>query len=551
MRVLTSLLLLLSLICCTKKETQGPSQQQGPVELTVQVGEEIRYLDPQKATGISSSHINVNLFAGLFDYDPKTNEPVKDMVDSYTQSADSRVWTFKLRKDYYWVSYEQGKVVKKRPITAHDFVYSYQRVLSPELASEYSYMLYIFKNAKAYNEGKIKDANQVGVKALDDYTLEITMEGSVAAFLNYLPHHSFVAVPKEPIEKYGDQWITAGKIWTSGPFTFKEWKLKDRISVVKNPFYHEAQDIQPELIHFKFIGTYSSEAVRAFRAGETDIDLMDPPSSEIQPLKQAGSLDIARLLASYFVRINITKKPLDDVRVRRALALVAPRAELIKYVMKAGQLPLGSIVPDAFETYTPATFEGYTLAQKEKIVLAQKLLAEAGYPEGKGFPQLNYVYNTAETHQKVAVVLAKAWKEHLGITVNPLNQEWKVYLNTQKSMDYELLRAGWVGDYNDPVNFLDMFLTNSGNNNTGFANQEYDNLVAQAQKEGDQAKRSKMMEQAEAILMKVIPAIPLFNYTTLLLSQDYISGVYANKLDQHPLKSVKIDLAKRKKFKTH
>ncbi|MBP9673570.1 MAG: peptide ABC transporter substrate-binding protein [Bacteriovoracaceae bacterium] len=517
-------------------------------ELNVQVGEEIRHLDPQQSTGISSAHIHINLFVGLYSYDHKSAGPVAEMAESYTQNKSASVWTFKLKKNYFWVQNVNGVVVKKRPVTAHDYVYSYQRILSPKLASEYGYMLYIIKNAELYNQGQIKDASQVGIKALDDYTLQFTLVGSVPSLLSYLPHHSFCAVPKEPIEKHGENWVAKENIWTSGSFAFKDWELKNKITIIKNPFFPNTKENQIDLVNFKFIGTYSAEAVRSFRAGEIDIDFMAPPSSEISPLKKAGTLKIARQIAMYFVRLNTTRKPFNDVRVRKALALVAPREEIVNYVMKAGQEPSYSLVPNTFKTYKPETFVDAKMPFPKRLELAKKLLAEAGYPEGKGFPKVNYVYNTAETHQKVAVVLSKAWKEHLGISVEPLNQEWKVYLASQSSMDFDTLRAGWVADYEDPMNFLDMFLSQSGNNRTGFKNKEYDKLIAQAQIEKNLEKRNKIMQQAEKIIMNEVPIIPLFTYTTLNLVQNYISGFYANKLDQHQLRFVKIDMNKKENF---
>lgn len=520
---------------------------QARVVLNVQDGEEIRYLDPQKATGVGSAHIGINLFAGLYEYHHKTGEPTKEIAKSFTKNKDSSVWTFKLRDDFYWVSYKNGKVNKERQITADDVVYSYRRMVSPALASEYAYMLFVIKNAEKINKGEIKDVSQLGVRKVDKFTVEITMEGSVPSFVSYLPHHSFHLVPKEPIEQHKEKWIESGKIWTSSAFAFKEWKLKERISVVKNPYYHGAKEVQPEEINFNFIGTYSTDAVRAFKAGKTDIDLMPPPTSEIAPLTKSGHLIAARQLGTYFVRVNITKHPgLKDKRVRKALALTLPRKKIVKYVMKTGQIPTYSFVPNAFKGYKPARFTN-TKSYKARVKEAKKLLAEAGYPNGKGLPQINYLYNTAETHQKVAVVIAKAWKDELGVNAKPLNQEWKVYLNSQKQLDYDTSRSGWVADMTDPMNFLEMFITDGGNNNTGFSNKEYDKLINLARGENDLMKRNKIMEKAEAILMEELPVLPLFNYTSVNLAQKYIKGFYANKLDQHALKYVKIDLNARNK----
>jgi oligopeptide transport system substrate-binding protein len=530
-------------IACKKENPKGANK----VVLNIQNGEEIRHLDPQLSTGIGSAHIAINLFSGLYEYHHKTGSPEKDLALSFTKNESSTEWTFKLKKGTSWVKYENGEVKKKRPVTAHDIVYSYRRMLSPELASEYAYMLYILKNGEKYNKGEIKDVSQLGVKAIDDYTVKLTLEGPVPSLISYLPHHSFHVVPQEPIEKFKEKWISKENIWTNGPFAFKNWKLKDKIVLVKNPHYPDAKDIQADEINFKFIGGYSTDAVRAFRAGKIDIDMMSPPTSEIGPLKRSGNLVAARQLGTYYIMVNTKKEMLKDKRVRKALALVIDRKKIVKYIMKAGQQPTYSLVPNAFQGYGPQPLTS-TESYEGKLKEAKKLMAEAGYPEGKGFPTVNYLYNTAETHQKVAVSVAKQWSNALGIKIKPLNQEWKVYLNSRKSFDYDLARAGWVADMEDPMNFLDMFVTDGGNNSTGFSHPQYDELIRKARIENDLNKRSKMLEQAEKILMSELPVIPLFTYTSLNLKQKYISGFYANKLDQHSLKHVKIDTLKRKEL---
>ena len=543
--------LLMATICATsltnvacKKEEPKETKK---VVLNVQNGEEIRHLDPQLATGIGSAHIGINLFSGLYEYNHKTGAPEKDLVVSFSKNKSSTEWTFKIKKDLMWVKYENGQVKKQRPVTAQDIVYSYRRMLSPELASEYAYMLYVIKNGEGYNKGKIKDASKIGVEAIDDTTVKLTLEGPVPSLISYLPHHSFHIVPKEPIEKFKEKWITKENIWTNGPFAFKDWQLKDKIVLVKNPYFPSAKDIQADEVNFKFIGAYSTDAVRAFRAGKIDIDYMSPPTSEIGPLKKSGNLVAARQLGTYYVMVNTKKEVLKDKRVRKALALAVDRKKIVKYIMKAGQQATYSLVPDAFNGYKPQPLTT-TQTYDERVKEAKKLMAEAGYPDGKGFPAVGYLYNTAETHQKVAVSVAKQWENALGIKIKPLNQEWKVYLNSRKSFDYDLARAGWVADMEDPINFLDMFVTDGGNNSTGFSHPQYDELIKKARIENDLTKRSKILEQAENILMSEVPVIPLFTYTSLNLKQKYISGFYANKLDQHALKHVKIDTAKRKEL---
>ena len=516
------------------------------VILNVQNGEEIRHLDPQLATEVGSAHININLFPGLYEYGHEKGEPVKGLAISHTVNADSTVWTFKIRTDYPWVKMENGAPKKMRMLNAHDIVYSFQRILNPATVSEYAYMLYILKNGEEFNKGKITDATQLGVKALDDSTVQLTLAGSVPSLIQYLPHHSFHVVAKEPIEQFKEKWIAKENIWTAGPFMLNDWKLKDRIVLGKNPFYPGAKDVQVDEVNFHFIGTYSPEAVRAFRAGKIDLDLQPPPTSDLAELIKAKHLKVARQLGTYFVRVNVKNKPFNDARVRKALALTIPREEIVKFVMKSGQIPTYSFVPNAFEGYTAPKLTSLT-DEAAQLAEAKKLLAEAGYPDGKGFPPSKYLYNTAENHKKVAVVLSKAWKEKLGIDVEPYNQEWKVYLNSQTNLDYQISRAGWVADMADPMNFIEMFITDGGNNNTGYSNTDYDALIKQARIEQNLTKRNKLMEKAEEILMRDLPIMPIFNYTSQSLVQHYVTGFHANKMDQHALKFVKVDLAMRDK----
>ncbi len=521
------------------------------VVLNVQVGEEIRYLDPQLASGLSSAQININIFSGLYQYHNQNATPVNDLAISHTKNITSSEWTFKLRKDVYWISYKGGKVVKHRPVTAHDVVYSYQRILSPKLASEYAYMLYIIKNAELYNKGRIKDKDKLGVIALDDYTVRIILQGPVPSLISYLPHHSFGVVPREPIEKFKEKWVKSGNLWSSGPFTLKEWKLKERLTLVKNPYYRGAKNIQSDTIHFRFIGHTSADAVRAFKAGEIDIDLSTPPAASVRDLLKSGHLKVARQLGTYFLRFNTNKKPFDDERVRKALSLAIPRKQITKYITKVGEKPIYSLVPSSFTGYNAYSFISPKESFKKRIQTARDLLKQAGYEQGKGFPKFKYLYNTSESHQKIAVLIAKTWEKELGIKAEPINQEWKVYLNQQNLLNYDVCRAGWIADMEDPMNFLELFITDGGNNNTGFSDTTYDDLISKARIEGDLTVRNRLMEKAEKILMKSMPIAPVFEYTTVNVVQKYIKGFYANKMDQHLFSHVKIDLKQRKTLYPH
>ena len=256
---------------------------------------------------------------------------------------------------------------------------------------------------------------------------------------------------------------------------------------------------------------------------------------------------MARQLGTYFVRINLNTPGLEKAAVRRALALTIPRKKIARYVLKGGQQPAWSFIPDSFKGYKPVVFASAKVPWKERVKEARRLLADAGYPGGKGLPEITYVYNTSETHKSIGVVLARNWQKELGIRVKPLNQEWKVYLKNQHMKNYEMQRSGWVADMDDPLNFAEMFITGGGNNNTGFSNKEYDRLITAARIEGDAGRRNELIAGAEKILMRELPVLPVVNYTSINMRQRYIKGLYANKFDQHPLAPVKIDLEARRK----
>lgn len=486
-------------------------------------GTEPQTIDPALMTGHPEIMIALQIFEGLTAYDPKTVEPVPAMAESWTVSGDGLVWRFILRSGITW---SDGT-----PITAQTFKDSWLRALAPETAAEYAYQLYVIKNAEAYNAGKAK-ASDVGIKVVDDRTLEVTLENPTPYFLQLTAFATYMPVPLHVIKKVGDRWILPENLVVNGPFKIKEWIPNQKIVLVKNENYWDKAKVKLEQVEFYAIED-NNTALEKYLNNELDW-LPTVPTDRVTEMLKHPDTKVAPQLAVYFYRFNTKEPVLQDPRVRRALYLSIDRKYIVENVLKAGQQPAYNFVPPLVG-YTP--FVG----EKENVAKAKKLLAEAGFPEGKGFPKLTILYNTSEGHKKIAEAIQQMWKKNLGIDVNLENQEWKVYLDRVSKLQYQIARAGWIGDYPDPNTFLDMFVTDGGNNSTGYSNPKYDELIKQAAQEKDPKKRMAIFRQVEEILMTDLPVMPIYFYVNIHMWKPYVKGVYMNSLDLHPLKEAYLE----------
>ena len=523
------------LLGCTKKETLVESGIRDKV-FHLGNGAAPKDLDPQIVTGVPESRIMYALFEGLVMADPKTLAPIPGVAESWEVSNNGLTYTFKLNKNAKW---HNGDTV-----TAHDFVYSWMRELSPGLGAEYAYTLFVLKNGEAFNKGEVKDFSQVGVKAIDDHTLKVDLAGPTPYFLKLLSHQSTFPVHKATIEKFGKM-ETAGTKWTragnhvgNGPFQLSDWQLNKVIKVKKYAGYWDAAKVRLNEIHFYAIPSIEVEE-RTFRAGQLHATYeVGAEKIAYWKKKENSPLRITAYLGTYYYRMNVTRPPLDNLKVRKALSMSIDREAITKYVTKAGQIPTYSFVP-------PNT-GGYNSRHKVEgnVEKAKKLLAEAGYPEGKGFPKIEILYNTLELHQSVAEAIQQMWKKNLGINVVLTNQEWKVYLDSQRKLNYYLSRAGWIGDYTDPNTFMDMWVTNGGNNQTGWSNKEYDRLIAQAAVTGDEIQRMELFQQAEKILLEEQPVLPIYTYVKKRLFHPSVKGWERNVLDLPVYKNIYLEASK-------
>ena len=494
-------------------------------------GTEPASLDPHIATGVPEHHIMSSVMEGLVLKDRRSLEPRPGVAESWTISDDGRVYTFKLRDDARWSNGD--------PHIANDYVWSWWRALQPALGNQYAYMLFPIKNAKRYYDRETEDFGDVGVKALDQRTLQVTLTNPTPYFLQLLDHYSLFPVHQATIEKFGNadqrgtRWSYEGNLVSNGPFKLDEWKINRHITVTRNLHYWDNDNVALNGIVFKPVENTVTEE-RMFRAGQLHVT-SSVPADKISTYRKSNSteLKIAPYLGTYFYRLNIKTPQLQDRRVRRALGMAIDREKLVENITKGGQIPAYTMTPPGTMGYYPKS----TLAFDPEG--AKNLLSEAGYPNGEGFPAIEILYNTNEGHRKIAVALQEMWKEYLNIDIKLLNQEWKVYLATESAGDYQISRGGWIGDYVDPNNFLDMFLCGGGNNRTGWCNEEYDRLILEvAPSQSSHEERLAVFQQAETMLLDDMPIIPVYTYTSLKLVDSSVENLDGNIMNQAMYKDI-------------
>ncbi|HWD21032.1 MAG TPA: peptide ABC transporter substrate-binding protein [Verrucomicrobiae bacterium] len=490
-------------------------------------------LDPQTAIGQGEHDIMLSLFEGLVTADPVDVSPKPGVAESWDISPDGRVYTFHLRHNARWSNGET--------ITAHDFIESHRRMLMPSLATQYSYMLYPVTNAEAFNNGKITNFDEVGFKALNDFTLQITLHDPTPYLLTMMTHDSWYPVPLATIKKYGaiddrsNPWTRPENFVGNGAFLLKEWRMNSHILVEKNPLYWDAASVRLNKIYFDPTESFDTEE-RMFRSGQLHTVLQAPASKVAFYRKYHPDLiRVSTLYATYMYKMNTTRAPLNDKRVRAALAMALDRRGITETVSRAGEEPAFSLVPPGAAGYIP---QGRVT---EDVEAARKLLAAAGYPNGAHFPPISLLFNTAQNHKAIAEAAQQMWKKNLNIDVTLRNEEWKVYLDSERRMDYDLVRTSWVGDYPDPSTFMELYMTGGGNNNTGWSDPEYDRLVTLGGNTNNTAVRWDAYHKAEAILMDQMPFIPIYFYTEPRLLRPSVKGFYPNLTDQHPYKYVYLD----------
>lgn len=493
-------------------------------DLVLVNGAEPESLDPAVITGQPEGRVVNALFEGLTRFNVR-GQAEPGVAESWTISPDGRTYTFRLRADARW---SDG-----RPVTAGDFVASWRRTLTPETAASYNYQLFYVRGARDFAEGRLTDFSQVGVRAKDERTLEVELESPTPFFLELCATPPLQPVPVELVGRLGDDWIKPGRIMNNGAYTLEEWRINDRIRLRRSPHYWDRANVALETVDLLPVSK-ANVAFNFYASGQADL-LLDKglaPPALLDTLKTRADFHAAPFLATYFLRFNCAAGPFRDERVRRAFALAVDKERIVRKITRAGELPAGSLVPPGIPGYTSP--EGL----RHDPEAARRLLAEAGFPGGRGLPLVRYLYSESEMNEAIAVELQAMWSEVLGVQVALNRQEWKVYLNSMNSLDYDICRSSWVGDYPDPNTFLDMFLTGGGNNRTGWSDPAYDALIAEAGREADAARRFARLAEAEQLLIAEEAVVcPLYFYVGIqLYDPRRLTGIEPNLLDEHPIR---------------
>ena len=479
-------------------------------------------LDWSLATDGVSITVIENLMEGLTQFDDQLR-PQPAIAKRWTVSPDGKTYTFYLKDDVSWTD---GK-----PVTAHDFEYAWKRLLDPKTAAEYAYFLYDVQNAYEFNSGKIKDPDAVGVKALDSLTLEVHLKKPIVFFPSITAFTGTYPQRKDLIERYGDHWTEAKYLVTNGPFRLTGWRHEYKLTLAANPGYYAGRPLL-DLVEM-FVVNDRTTALTLYETG--DLDLVNLPPEAIPYYRKASDYTQALLLRGNYYGFNVTKKPFDDARVRRAFSMAIDRTEFPR-VLQGGEIPTSSWIPKGMLGYNAE------IGLKFDPSAARQLLTEAGYPDGKNLPSISLVYNTDLVNSLIAQNIQAQWKRNLNVQANLDNEEWKVFLKRLKTDPPQIFRLSWGADYPDPDNFMVLFTTDSGNNRTHWGNGRYDELIAKAAAETQPERRRSMYDEAQRILTQQdVPIMPLFIAVQNLLVKPYVQGLKLNEMELLYLKQVQLE----------
>ncbi|HDR2492015.1 TPA: oligopeptide ABC transporter substrate-binding protein OppA [Enterobacter bugandensis] len=495
-------------------------------------GAEVQSLDPHKIEGVPESNVNRDLFEGLLVTDVD-GHPAPGVAEKW-DNKDFKVWTFHLRKDAKW---SDGT-----PVTAEDFVYSWQRLANQNTASPYaSYLQYgHIANIDDIIAGK-KPVTDLGVKAIDANTFEVTLSEPVPYFYKLLVHPSVSPVPKSAVEKFGEKWTQPANIVTNGAYKLKDWVVNERMVLERNPQYWDNAKTVINQVTYLPISSEVTD-VNRYRSGEIDMTYNNMPIELFQKLKKEipKEVHVDPYLCTYYYEINNQKAPFTDVRVRTALKLALDRDIIVNKVKNQGDLPAYSYTPPYTDGMKLVEPEWFKWSQEKRNEEAKKLLAEAGYTADKPLT-FNLLYNTSDLHKKLAIAVASIWKKNLGVNVKLENQEWKTFLDTRHQGTFDVARAGWCADYNEPTSFLNTMLSDSSNNTAHYKSPAFDKIIAETLKVSDDAQRAELYAKSEEQLDKDSAIVPVYYYVNARLVKPWVGG-YTGKdpLDNISVKNLYI-----------
>lgn len=488
------------------------------------IASEPRTIDPAINNSADGSTVIFNIFEGLARINLDNDKPEAGIAKSWDVSEDGKKYTFHLRDNLKWSDGSE--------LNAEDVKYGIMRVINPETASSYAYHAYSIKNAKAYYEGKMKKED-VGVTVVDENTLEIELEYPIPFFMDIISWHLLLPLKEKVVAANPQGWSQDTEtIISNGPFRVKEWKHNEYILLEKNPYYWDKENVKIDQVKLVMI-TDGNTALTAYRTDKIDY-MSNIPPIQVPQLLKSGQAQVIDQLGPYFYIFNVDKEPFDNAKVRKALSAAINRQALVQVITRGGQKPATGFLPYGIPGEDPkkdfrSEVEPY-INVNGNIEEAKKLMKEAGYPGGKGFPEVTLLYNTSENHKAVAEAIQAMWKKNLGIDVGLSNQEWKVFINTRKQGDYDIARHGYFSDFNDLGSLFDLWISDSPNNDAQYNSPEYDKLVLAAREEQDPVKRASLYHQAEDILMADMPVMPIYYYSTSYLLKDHVKGMHVSPL---------------------
>lgn len=487
--------------------------------LTVCVGPNPDTIDPALNSSVDGATLIIHGFEGLMTLD-KDGVPVPGQAKEYEISDDGTVYTFHLRDNLKW---SDGKA-----LTANDFVYSWNRAISPETAADYEYM---YEVIDGYDEGSLN------VTAPDDKTLVVTLKNAIPYFLELTAFPTFSPVRQDMIDANGEGWAVAPETYIgNGPYKMTEWVPGSHMIYERNKNYWDYKNLGANKI--KFVLMEEDTSIRNAFQNEEIMFADSMPQDEIDAWRDKPEFNLEGQLGTYYISFNVQKAPLDDARVRKALTLAVDREFICREIGKTGQEPAGAFVATGLSDADPSKefrevggnyYDPSGAAYEANLAEAKKLLADAGYPDGKGLPNIEYLYNEGTGHQAIGEALQDMWKK-IGVNVNLVSQEWGTFLNTRKNGEYYIARNGWLSDYNDPISMLDMWITGGGNNDAQWSNAQYDELISKVKSSTNPEERFKMMHEAEDIIFDESMLCPIYYYVDLFLLNQKVEGFWSSPL---------------------
>ncbi|MCL9774549.1 ABC transporter substrate-binding protein [Vibrio methylphosphonaticus] len=477
-------------------------------------GTEVATLDPHKSQGVPESHVIRDLLEGLVNQDAN-GKTIPGVAKSW-ETTDNKTFVFHLRDDAKWSNGD--------PVTANDFVFSFQRAVDPKTASPYAWYMEYTKmaNAKDIVAGK-KDKSELGVKALDEHTLEVTLDTAVPYFVMMMGHTTVKPVHQATVEKFGDQWTKPENFVGNGAFVPNKWVVNERLELVKSDSYWDQGNTVLTKVTFLPIENQVAEMNR-FLSGELDFTY-EVPNEHFRRLQKEYPQDvnIKGNLCTYYYQFNAQKAPFNDVRVRQAMSYAMDRDIISKAILGQGQKPAYFLTPEITAGFDPVTPEYGQLSQKERIAEAKRLLEEAGYSKSNPL-EFDLLYNTSENHKKIAVAIASMWKKELGINAKLENQEWKSYLDSKDTGNFDVARAGWCGDYNEASSFLTLMVSANTTAGQHYKSKDYDAVIEKALNSTSEDERTQLYIKAEKLLAKDMPIAPIYQYVTTRLVSPELGG---------------------------